>query len=147
MLDEVGLSSALRWYVDGFAERSQIAATLDLPEKLDRFPTDVEIAIFRVVQESLTNIHRHSGSLSCYVKVGQGQNHLTVEIRDEGKGIPKEMQSTLKSSGSGVGLRGMAERLRHLGGTLEIRSSDKGTTVLVSLPIPPAMVPYAEGAA
>jgi signal transduction histidine kinase len=147
LLDEVGLSSALRWYVDGFAERSRITATLDIPEDLGRFPADVEIAIFRAVQESLTNVHRHSGSPSCCVEVVQGKNHLAVEIRDEGKGIPKEKQLNLTSLGSGVGLRGMAERLRHLGGTLEVKSSENGTRVLVSLPISPAVVPYDEDTA
>lgn len=147
LLDEVGLSSALRWYVDGFAERSKIQATLDLPSNLDRFPADLEIAIFRAVQESLTNIHRHSGSPSCSVKLIQGKDHLHVEIRDEGKGIPKDKQLVLTSSRSGVGLRGMVERLRHLGGTLEINSSENGTTVVVTLPIPPTVVFRTEGAA
>jgi len=137
LLDEVGLASALRWYVDGFAERSKIAATLALPTNLGRFPADVEMAIFRAVQESLTNIHRHSGSPSCSVKVMSGRDRLAVEIRDAGRGIPRERQSSWKSSGGGVGLRGMAERLRYLGGTLEVKSSEQGTTVLVSLPISP----------
>ena len=138
LLDEVGLSSALQWYVDGFAERSKIQATLDLPKNLNRFPADMEIAIFRAVQESLTNIHRHSGSPSCSVKVIQGKKHLHVEIKDQGRGIPKDRQLSLTSSHGGVGLRGMQERLRQLGGTLEVNSSENGTTVVVTLPIPPA---------
>ena len=136
LLDEVGLSSALRWYIEGFAERSKIKTTLDLPENLGRFPADIEIAIFRAVQESLTNIHRHSESPSCHVKVVQGENRLSVEISDEGKGIPKDMLS-VKSSGSGVGLRGLRERMGQLAGTFEVQSSEKGTTVLASLPTPP----------
>jgi two-component system NarL family sensor kinase len=132
--------------VEGFAQRSKIAATLDMPEHMERFPAEVEIAIFRVVQECLTNVHRHSGSRTCAVKVFQDKNELHVEIRDEGRGIPNERRSALTSSGGGVGLRGMQERIRQLGGTLTITSSKTGTTVLVSLPIPHA-VSRTEGAA
>jgi two-component system NarL family sensor kinase len=81
LLDEVGLSSALRWYVEGFAQRSKIAARIDIPERLERFPSDMEIAIFRAVQECLTNVHRHSGSRSCAVKVSQRRGELQVEIQ------------------------------------------------------------------
>jgi signal transduction histidine kinase len=135
LLDEIGISSALRWYVDGFAERSKISATLDLPDSLERLPADLEIAVFRAVQECLTNVHRHSRSPSCAVKVSQDLDQLVVEIRDAGIGIPKEKQPALAFSGGGVGLRGLRERLRHLGGTLEINSSDKGTVVTVRVPI------------
>jgi signal transduction histidine kinase len=147
LLDEVGLSSALHWYVEGFAERSGIAATLDMQERMERFPADMEIAIFRAVQESLTNVHRHSGSPSCAVKVFQHQNDLHVEIRDQGRGIPNEKRVALTSSGGGVGLRGMQERIRQLGGTLTISSSENGTTVVVTLPIPKLAGPRSEGAA
>jgi len=147
LLDEIGLSSALHWYVEGFAERSGIAATLDMPERMERFSADMEIAIFRAVQESLTNVHRHSGSLSCAVKVFQDQNNLHVEVRDQGRGIPNEKRVALTSSGGGVGLRGMQERIRQLGGTLTISSSENGTTVVVTLPIPKLAGPRTEGAA
>lgn len=147
LLDEVGLSSALRWYIDGFAERSKISATLDLPENLQRLPGDLEIAIFRVVQECLTNIHRHARSPSCAVRVVEDENHLHVEIRDAGRGIPKDKQSALTSSLGGVGLRGMQERIRQLGGTLEITSSTKGTLVAVTLPTRRAIDTRSEGAA
>ncbi len=146
LLDEVGLSSALQWYVDGFAERSRIDATLELPPDLQRFPAEMEIAIFRAVQESLTNVHRHSASASCSVKVVQTQHELQVEVKDRGKGIALGKQSSLVSSSGGVGLRGMRERLRQLGGTLEIKSSENGTTVLVTLPIASAAT-RSEGAA
>ena len=136
LLDEVGLPSALRWYVDGFTERSKIQTVLNIPEKLDRLPQDMEIAIFRAIQESLTNIHRHSGSPSCTVKIIQDEDRLRVEIVDHGRGIPKERLSTLPSSG-GVGLRGMRERLRQLGGSLNIHSNKSGTSVTAILPIPP----------
>ena len=135
LLDEVGLSSALRWYVDGFAQRSKIAATLDIPERLQRFSGDIEIAIFRAVQECLTNVHRHSGSRSCAIKVFQSDHQLHVEVRDEGRGIPNEKRLALTSSGGGVGLRGMQERIRVLRGTLAVNSSENGTTVVMTLPI------------
>jgi signal transduction histidine kinase len=147
LLDEVGLSSALRWYIDGFAERSKISATLDLPENLGRLPGDLEIAIFRVVQECLTNIHRHARSPSCAVRIVEDENQLHVEIRDAGRGIPKDKQSALTSSLGGVGLRGMQERIRQLGGTVEITSSEKGTLVEVTLPRRQAIDTRSEGAA
>lgn len=136
LLDEVGLASALRWYVDGFSERSNITATLEMPDDLERLSDDAEIAIFRAVQESLTNVHRHSGSASCTVKLSRGENNLRVDISDAGKGISREKKLSLSSSGGGVGLRGMQERIRKLGGTLTIKSSSHGTTVSVTLPIP-----------
>ncbi len=134
LLDEVGLCSALRWYVDGFASRSKINATLELPDDLGRLPADTEIVIFRAVQECLTNIHRHSGSRSCTVKVYRDRDTLHVEIRDDGRGIPQEKCQAVKSSG-GVGLRGMNERIRQLGGNLEIHSTEHGTSVVARLPM------------
>lgn len=138
LLDEVGLPSALRWYIDGFAERSKINATLDMPERLGRFPAEIEIAVFRAVQECLTNVHRHSESPSCSVRIHHDRHALHVEVRDRGKGIAKERRRSLDSH-AGVGLRGMQERVRDLGGTVEISSSDAGTSVTVTLPIPPVI--------
>lgn len=136
LLDEVGLPSALRWYIEGFAERSKINATLDIPDNLDRLPQDLEIAIFRAVQECLTNVHRHSGSPTCSVKLFQDDNRVRLEIRDSGRGIPEPMQSSLPSSG-GVGLRGMKERFRQLGGSLNLQSNENGTVVTAAFPVPP----------
>jgi len=147
LLDEVGLSSALQWYVEGFAERSNIAATLEIPEDLERLPSDMEITVFRAVQECLTNVHRHSGSTSCSVKVSRDTKQLRVEINDAGRGIPKDKQVALRSARGGVGLRGMQERVRHLGGILEIRSSTSGTCITAILPIPEQFESKAEGAA
>jgi signal transduction histidine kinase len=134
LLDEVGLPSAIRWYVDGFAQRSNIQATLDLPENMNRLPQDMEIGIFRAVQECLTNIHRHSGSSTCAVTIVQEEQGLRVEVKDSGRGIPKEKQNMNPSGG--VGIRGLQERLRLLGGSLQISSSEKGTTVTALLPMP-----------
>ena len=105
-----------------------------MPENLERLPDDIEIAVFRAVQESLTNVHRHSGSNSCSVKLTQRGDTLQVEIKDAGKGISRDKKLTLKSLGGGVGLRGMQERIRKLGGSLTINSS-RGTTVAITLPI------------
>jgi signal transduction histidine kinase len=136
LLDAAGLASALRWYVDGFSERSQIKVDLQIPEPLRRLSDEMEIAIFRMVQECLTNIHRHSGGTSAAIRVHEEDHRIVVEVQDGGKGIPLEKQLELSSSGrTGVGFRGMRERLRRLGGTLEIRSDNAGTAVTAKLPL------------
>jgi signal transduction histidine kinase len=136
LLDDVGLSSALKWYVDGFSERSKIAVDIDIPEDIGRLGNHREIAIFRVVQESLTNVHRHSGSRTALVRLSQGDGRVRVEIRDAGKGIPLAKQPAFSSSGRlGVGFRGMRERIAQLGGNLEIQSDGNGTAVVASLPL------------
>jgi len=136
LLDEAGLASALRWYVEGFSERSKIEVDVDIDPEFARLPKEMEIAIFRIVQECLTNIHKHSGSNTATVRIVQEETQVRVEIKDAGKGIPLAKQLELSSSGrTGVGFRGMRERLRQLGGTLEIQSDDQGTTVTASLPL------------
>jgi PAS domain S-box-containing protein len=135
LLDEVGLASALSWYIKGFSERSKIDVTLELPPDFGRLSKEKEISIFRIVQECLTNIHRHSESATAAVRFIQHDNRVQVEIKDAGKGIPVERQRALSAhSGSGVGFRGMRERLRQVGGTLEIESSTNGTIVTATLP-------------
>jgi PAS domain S-box-containing protein len=130
LLDVAGLASALRWYVDGFSERSHIKVDLEIPTDLDRMPADWEIAIFRMIQECLTNIHRHSGSETATINLSQQGDRLIVQVRDSGKGIPLDKQRELADSGrGGVGLNGMRERLRQLGGDLEIQSKETGTVV------------------
>ena len=146
LLDEVGLESALQWYIDGFSERSKINVDLQLPEDFGRLPRNLEITLFRVVQECLTNIHRHSGSSTASIRVERLQNEVRLEIRDAGKGIPKETQATLTSGKlSGVGLRGMHERLRQMGGQLDVQSNGTGTLILATLPI--EVIPAREAAA
>ncbi|MGA8273999.1 MAG: ATP-binding protein [Candidatus Sulfotelmatobacter sp.] len=136
LLDVAGLVSALRWYVDGFSERSKIKVDLDIPADFGRLPDEVEIAIFRIVQECLTNIHRHSGSVTAAIGLYKDTDRLTVQVRDNGKGIPKERQRELLESGrAGIGFGGMRERLRQLDGSLEIQSEGTGTTVIARLKV------------
>jgi len=136
LLDLAGLASALRWYVDGFSARSKIRVDLEIPPDFGRLPAEVEIAIFRIVQECLTNIHRHSGSPTATIRLKQDGDRLTVQVEDSGKGIPKEKQRELTESGlSSVGFAGMQERLKNLGGSLEIQSPGTGTVVIATLKV------------
>jgi len=136
LLDEAGLASALRWYVEGFAQRSKIEVELDFPVDFGRLPRESETAIFRTVQECLTNIHRHSGSPTATIRIAASDNHIRVEVEDRGKGIPPEKQFEMTSTGTpGVGIRGMRERLRQLGGSLDIHSNAKGTLIAAQLPV------------
>jgi signal transduction histidine kinase len=136
LLDAAGLASALRWYVDGFSERSKIKVELKIPNEFGRLPDEMEIAIFRMVQECLTNIHRHSGGASAVIRVNQEDHGIFVEVEDHGKGISPDKQIELSLSGrTGVGFRGMRERLRQLGGTLQIRSDNSGTVISANLPL------------
>lgn len=136
LLDEAGLSSALTWYLNGFSERSKVKVDLHIPKDFGRLSREVETAIFRVVQECLTNIHRHSGSATAKVRINHADGHVHILVEDKGKGIPAEKRSQIATSGTpGVGVRGMRERLRQLGGDLEISSeTGKGTKVMVRLP-------------
>ena len=138
LLDEVGLSSALRLYLEGFAERSKIKAELEIPNDFGRLSSDVETAVFRVVQECLTNIHRHSGSAVARVLISRVNHDLRVEVQDEGKGISTHKRWEMEMPGkAGVGIRGMQERVRQLGGSLEISSpkNGKGTVIVARLPV------------
>jgi two-component system NarL family sensor kinase len=136
LLDAAGLASALRWYVDGFSERSKIQVDLQIPNEFRRMSDELEIAIFRMVQECLTNIHRHSGGASAVIRAHEENDQVFIEVEDTGKGIPIEKQIELSSAGrTGVGFRGMRERLRQLGGTLEIRSGGAGTMVTARVPL------------
>jgi signal transduction histidine kinase len=137
-LDEAGLLSALRWYAGGFAERSGIKVNLDLPESVERLPLDTETVLFRIVQESLTNIHRHAGSETARIRLARDAETLVLEVEDRGHGIPNASLKHIMSGGGGVGIASMSERVEQLGGRLEITSSDHdttGTTVRVWLPL------------
>lgn len=135
MLDEVGLASALRWYIDGFRTRSGITVAMHVPTDLGRLSAETETAMFRVIQECLTNIHRHSGSSTAAIRVYKEGEHIVVAAEDSGKGIPPEQLGRIRNGQSGVGLRGMAERIRHLGGDLQIQSTTAGTVVTAIFPL------------
>jgi signal transduction histidine kinase len=138
LLDEAGLASALRWYIRGFTERSGIKVDLELADDFERLPRDMETAIFRLVQECLTNIHRHSESPTATIGIIRSNGEVRIEVQDQGKGIPPDKKLELLSAGTpGVGIRGMRERLRQLGGTMEINSdgNGSGTLVVVRLPV------------
>jgi two-component system, NarL family, sensor histidine kinase FusK len=137
LLDETGLSSALQWYVDGLAQRSHVKIELHLPEDLGRLSQELETAIFRIVQECLTNIHRHSGSAVAFISIAAQRDQVVVTIRDEGKGVRPELlgDPAANPSSFGVGIRGITERVRDLGGRIRIKNAMPGTIVKVVLPI------------
>lgn len=138
LLDERGFGSATRLYVEGFSRRSGLIVHLDLPTQGEtRLPQNVEIALFRAVQEALTNIHRHSCATSVDVTLSTTTTNIQLEIRDNGKGIsPAVLQSLRDGSGEGgVGIAGMRERLRDLDGLLEIRSDSSGTAIVILVPV------------
>lgn len=136
LLDETGLASAISWYVEGFSERSGIEVVLDIPCDLPRFCSDSETALFRIVQQSLANIHRHSGSKLARIVISVKDDRLFATITDQGHGIAPEILSQFKKSGQvrGVGLSGMRERINAMGGTFDIASTHQGTVIDVSLP-------------
>jgi signal transduction histidine kinase len=136
LLDEVGFASAARWYVEEFAKRSGIQATVELPEKLPRLPESVEIGLFRVLQEGLTNIHRHSGSTKAEIHMETVPGKLSLDIIDYGSGIPPQVLERWRSTGTaGVGMTSMRERIKELGGQVEISSTGSGTLVRVTIPV------------
>jgi PAS domain S-box-containing protein len=138
LLDEVGLSSAIRLYLEGFAQRSKIKVDLQIPNDFGRLSRELETAIFRIVQECLTNIHRHSGSAVARIRISRIENDVRIEVQDKGKGISLARRSQMESAGrAGVGIRGMRERVRQLGGSLEIGAQrhGSGTIILARLPI------------
>jgi signal transduction histidine kinase len=140
LLDEAGLPSALRWYAEGFADRSQIQVTLDIQKDFERLSPEMETAIFRFVQECLTNVHKHSRGQRAKIQVGRSESTIRIAVEDDGQGISPEKKKALElSSSPGVGIRGMRERLRQLGGNIEFQSAGRGTIVFATLPAEPAV--------
>jgi signal transduction histidine kinase len=136
LLDEAGFEAAARWYVDGFAQRGGIQAKLTFPEEMDRLPRSVEVALFRILQESLTNVHRHSGSPTVEVEIEVDAKVVSMAVRDAGRGIPEHLLEQFRESGTaGIGLAGMRERVADLGGELRVQSNNKGTLLRVEIPI------------
>lgn len=149
LLDEAGFTSAARWYVEGFGKRSGIRASLEIPEGFERLPSEIETALFRILQESLTNVHRHSGSRSVEIRLTLDSTFVDLSIQDHGKGIPPETLDRFKKTGTnvGVGLAGMRERIKELGGTFQLESSSKGTLLKAIVPIISAEKPQIAKAA
>ena len=137
LLDEVGFASAARWFTDEFAKRSGIEVKLDLPDGIDRLPELTEIALFRILQESLTNVHRHSGSSSVEIGLTVAENQVLLSVRDFGRGMPAGLRQgfDLNCGHLGVGLSGMRERVTDLGGSFDIESDSHGTAIIVALPL------------
>ena len=136
MLEELGLQSAIPWYLDGFSRRSGVKTTFTVEAEFGRISRDAELALFRVLQEGLTNVHRHSGSETACVRLSVGDGFCALEIADEGVGIPQQFleRPGEEACAFGVGLRGMSERVRQLGGRLEVVSNDKGTILRAIVP-------------
>jgi signal transduction histidine kinase len=137
MLDETGLVPALRWYADGFTTRTGIPVDVVVVPAMERLPADVERALYRVLQEGLTNVHRHAHCQRASVQLARDQRGVVLEVKDDGTGIKADL---LSASGNavgqlGVGIMGMRERLRQLGGRLEIESSPQGTLLRASIPL------------
>lgn len=137
LLDEAGFTSAARWYVEGFGKRSGIRTYLEIPESFDRLPSEIETALFRILQEALTNVHRHSGSRSVEVRLSRDPSYVSLSIQDHGKGIPQDTLDLFQKNGTnvGVGLAGMRERIKELRGTLHLESGPKGTLLKAVVPI------------
>ncbi len=137
LLDEVGFASAASWYTDEFAKRSGIKVNLALREGVDRLPELAEIALFRILQESLTNVHRHSGSSSVEIGLTVTENRALLSVRDFGRGMPAPLRQGFDLNGGhvGVGLSGMRERVTDLGGSFDIESNSHGTAIIVALPL------------
>jgi len=134
LLDETGLSGALSWYTEGLSARSGLEISVGLSEDMGRLPSDIELVIFRLVQECLTNIHRHSQSQKAEIRISRKATELLLEVRDWGKGISAERLAQIQSRGSGVGMPGMRERVRQFGGSMQIESGNSGTTLSFRIP-------------
>ena len=136
LLDEAGLASAAKWYVEGFGQRSGILTQLELPEYIHRLPIRMETALFRILQEALTNVHRHSGSRAVQVRITIDNDRVILTVRDFGTGVPREILERFWKTGNvGVGLAGIRERLKELGGILEIESNLDGTLLKATIPL------------
>ena len=138
LLDELGLSSAVHWYTQGFEKRTGIHVEVDIPRDFLRLPAEVETALFRVIQESLTNVHRYAESPKAFIRVARASNEVKLEIGDYGKGVRTEILKSSRDAMTplGVGIQGMKERMRQLSGHLEVTSRpNKGTVVTATLPI------------
>ena len=141
LLDETGLYSAISWYLEGLQERSGLEVQLDVPKEFGRLPHDMELLIFRLVQECLTNIHRHSESETASIRIAREPNQISLVIRDQGKGMSAARLAEIQSGRSGVGIGGMRERLRQFEGIMKIESDSSGTRIFATIPLPKSASP------
>jgi PAS domain S-box-containing protein len=137
LLEETGLQSAIQWYLDGFQARSDIKITFERDPDFPRLSREVELAMFRVLQESLTNVHRHSGSAVAHICLFVENDHAVLEVQDEGHGMDPSLlpESALSAAPLGIGLRGMIERMKQLDGRLEVTTGPKGTCIRATAPL------------
>src|SRR5580700_874615 len=141
LLDESGLYSAISLYLQGLRERSALEVRFEISEQFGRLPSELELVIFRLVQESLTNIHRHSESKTASIRIDRESNQIALDIRDQGKGMSSERMAEIQSGRSGVGIAGMRERLRQFEGTMNIESDSSGTRIFATIPLPKSASP------
>jgi PAS domain S-box-containing protein len=135
LLDETGLAEAVRWYIQGLSERNGLEIKLNVTEDFGRLSREMELVMFRLVQECLTNIHRHSGSRSAVIHMARHSDEVSLEVQDQGKGISPERLAEIQAKGSGVGMTGMRERVRPFGGNMTIESNGQGTIISFTLPV------------
>src|SRR5262249_22008071 len=134
-LDEGGVSAAVDWYIRGLTERSGLSISLSIAKDLGRLPRDMELVVFRLVQECLTNIHRHSKSQRATIRISRPAGNVTIEVSDQGTGIPPEKWAEIQANRTGVGIRGMRDRVGQFHGEMNIESTGSGTRVSFTLPI------------
>jgi signal transduction histidine kinase len=135
LLEELGFLSAARWYLDEYGKRSQVKVSLRVSEPIERLPREVEIALFRVLQESLTNVYRHAAAQSVDVRILCDDGHVTLTVADDGKGIPPDVLSRFRGGAApGIGLAGMRERLAEFGGVIKVESSTGGAVIQAVIP-------------
>jgi PAS domain S-box-containing protein len=139
LLEATGLIGAISWFAEGVTKRSQISVKLELAPEVGRLPHDLELAIFRIVQECLTNVYRHSGSKSATIRLQRDSKGVALQVEDEGRGMSAQELHRIQTSDSGVGIRGMQERIRLFSGSLDIRSGREGTKIAVKFPLQKAM--------
>jgi len=140
-MDAAGFVSATRWFVEGYGQRSGVKVTLETPEDLGRLPDAMELALFRVLQEALTNVHRHSGASEAHVLVRQKGDHVVLQVKDNGRGLPEGILRQFDDTGTGVGLGGIRERAREMGGKLTLQSDSSGTLLSFAIPYQPGSSP------
>ena len=141
LLDESGLQAAISWYAAGLTERTALHIDVDISDDFGRLPRDLELVLFRFVQEALTNIHRHAGATKAWIVMSRSQTHVTAEVLDNGSGMSAERLRQVSSGGSGLGTRGMRERIRQFQGSMEIHSDSTGTKVSIQIPLDAAPDP------